>query len=97
VIAESSKVYLTKNVDMDNSEGFYAGYTQLVNRVSEIVSEVNPMYKYPHMLVSTVIEGAHYQRFFAAHIPRLTDQLRGEDSTTSFFTDLVFNAIGQEV
>lgn len=96
VIAESSKVYLTKDVDMDNSEGFYAGYAQLVNRVSEVIKEINPDYKYPHMLVSTVIEGAHYQRYFAAHIPHLTDQLRDEDSTASFFTDLVFNAIGNK-
>lgn len=93
VIAESSKVYLTKDVDMDNSEGFYAGYAQLVDRVSAVIKEINPDYKYPHMLVSTVIEGAHYQRYFAAHIPHLTDQLRDEDSTASFFTDLVFNAI----
>jgi len=96
VIAESSKVYLTKDVDMDNSEGFYAGYAQLVNRVSDVIKEINPDYKYPHMLVSTVIEGAHYQRYFAAHIPHLTDQLGGEDSTASFFTDLVFNAIGNK-
>lgn len=93
IISESSKAYLNKHVDTENKEGFFLDYKLLVGRVGAIVSEINPDYLYPHMLVSTVIEGAHLQRYFAEHLPRLTDVIDGEDATLNFFTKLVFNAI----
>ncbi len=93
VIAESSKAYMTKAVDQENREGVFSGYKKLVERISTIILELNPSYKYPHMLISTVIEGAHHERFFAQHLPRLTDVVKGEDSITSFYCDLVFRAI----
>lgn len=95
VISESSKAYLTKEVDEENKEGAYAGYKKLVARVSDVVLEIKDNYKYPHMLISTVIEGAHLQRYFAEHLPRLTDSLKGEDSIKEFYTDLVFKTISK--
>ncbi len=93
VIVESSKSYLTKEVDRENQVGFFKGYKQIVGRVSDIILEINPQYKYPHMLISTVIEGAHFQRFFAEHLPRLTDVIKGEDSISEFYKKLVFSTI----
>ena len=95
VISNSSKAYFTKEVDQENKEGIFSVYKQLVARVSEIILEINPGYKYPHMLVSTVIEGAHHQRYFAEHLPRLTDIIKGEDSIVNFYKDMVFKAIKQ--
>lgn len=88
VIQESSKVYFSKHVIEDNEVGFFKVYKDLVHRVAEIVLEINPTFKYPHMLVSTVIEGAHHQRYFAENLPRLTDVIEGEDAVTTFFTEL---------
>jgi AcrR family transcriptional regulator len=93
VISESSKSYLTKEVDQENGEGFFTGYKQLVERISDIIHEINPEYKYPHMLISTVMEGSHHEHFFARHLPRLTDIIEGEDSITEFYKQLVFSAI----
>jgi len=93
VISESSKSYLTKEVDQENKFGAFLGYKQLVARVSDIILEINPVYKYPHMLISTVIEGVHHQRFFADHLPRLTDFVKGEDAISEFYKDMVFKAI----
>jgi len=93
VLAESLKGYLTKLVDEENKEGVFLSYKQLVQRVSDIVLEINPKYKYPHMLISTVIEGAHLQRHFADHLPRLTDEVKGEDSVSEFYQEIVFKAI----
>ena len=95
LISEASKSYLTKEVDAENKEGVFAGYKKLVARVSDIILEINPDYKYPHMLISTVIEGAHHQRYFAEHLPRLTDIVKGEDSITEFYKDVVLKAIEQ--
>ncbi len=93
VIAESAKAYLTKEVDQDNQEGFFGVFKQIVERVSLIILEINPAYKYPHMLISTMIEGAHHQRYFAAHLPKLTDIVKGEDSVTRFYKELAIKAI----
>ncbi|MDH5608775.1 MAG: TetR/AcrR family transcriptional regulator [Cyclobacteriaceae bacterium] len=93
VIAESSKAYLTREVDQENKEGAFLGYKKLVARISTIIMEINPDFRYPHMLVSTVIEGANHQRYFADHLPRLTNVIEGEDSIAEFYKQMVFNTI----
>lgn len=93
VISESSKIYLSKGVEKDNELGYFIQYKELVQKVSNIILEINPSYKYPHMLVSTVIEGAQHQRFFAKHLPRLTDIVDGEDAITTFYIELVLLSI----
>lgn len=95
LISESSKAYLTKSVDSENKHGVFSGYKQFVKRLSDIVLEINPDYKYPHMLISTVIEGCHHQRYFAEHLPRLTDIVSGEDSINCFYKELVFKTINK--
>ncbi len=93
IITESSKTYLTADVDQENKEGVFEGYKQLVKRICSIILEINPQYPYPRMLVSTVIEGAHQQRFFSEHIPALTDQKQETDEIPAFYIDLVKKAI----
>lgn len=93
VIAESSKIYLIKNVEKENSLGFFSQYKEVVNRVSDIILEINPNYKYPHMLVSTIIEGAHHQRYFAEYIPSLTDICDEEDAITTFYQNLALKEL----
>ena len=93
VIAEASKIYLNKKVDHDNSLGFFKKYKEVVQMVSEIIISINSTYKYPHMLVSTIIEGAHHQRYFAQHLPSLTDVVDNEDSITTFYQKLALKEI----
>jgi AcrR family transcriptional regulator len=94
VVAESSKSYLIKDVDEVNKEGFFLGYKRLCNRVASIVTEIKPDYRFPRALISTVIESSHDQRYFADHLPSLTD-VSGTASgdTTEFLTELVFRTI----
>jgi len=89
VITESTKVYHCKKVDKDNKDGFFLSYKELVEAVAEIILEIDTTYPFPHMLVSTIIEGAHHQRFFAEHLPRLTDVQKEGDSVIQFFKQLV--------
>jgi AcrR family transcriptional regulator len=96
VISESSKAYFTKEVDQENKEGCFSGYKRIVKRVSDIILEINPHYMYPHMLISTVIEGAHHQRYFAEHLPKLTDEIKDGDAVIKFYTEMVFKAIKED-
>ncbi|HSI91347.1 MAG TPA: TetR/AcrR family transcriptional regulator [Adhaeribacter sp.] len=95
VISESAKAYLTKDVDEDNREGYFRSYKRLCHRIVEIVSEINPAYKYPDSLVSTIAESAHYQKFFSLHLPSLTNVGKKEDgSLVAFLTQLDFCTLG---
>lgn len=73
VINESDKTYLTKQVDSDNKEGLFRGFKTLCKRIADMVEEINPSYEYSHSLVSTVLQAAHQQVFFAEHLPSLTE------------------------
>lgn len=96
VIAESSKVYLIKEVDEINKHEVYKPYKDLCAKIAEIFSEYNPTYKYPRSLSSSLIEASHYQQFFSNSLPRLTDVTNKNKATfvSSFLDDLVFKALG---
>ncbi|WP_394750228.1 TetR/AcrR family transcriptional regulator [Spongiimicrobium salis] len=93
IIAESAKAYHTKDIDKENEKGFYKTFKRVVSRVSDLVLEVNPTFEFPHMLISTVIEGSHHQRYFSKHLPSLTDVEEGKNNIVRFYTDLVFKTI----
>ncbi len=93
IIKESVKAYHTVDVDDENKKGYFKTYKKVVQRVSELVLEVNPKYKFPHMLISTVIEGAHQQNYFAQHLPTLTDVTEGKNNVSEFYTNMVNKVI----
>lgn len=97
IISESAKAYHNKEVDEDNKKGFFKVYKRVVQRVCDIILEINPNYPYPHMLISTIIEGAHHQRFFSEHLPSLTDVEEGNDAIDRFYEELLLKAIKTEV
>ncbi len=95
IISESSKAYYTKDVDTENKKGYFKTYKRVVQRASDMVLAVNPKFKFPHMLISTVIEGAHHQRYYATHLPSLTDAEKGKNTVVTFYTDLVLKTISE--
>ncbi len=97
VVAESSKAYLHRDVDEENREGLFRSYKRLCRTVADMITEVNPAYRYPVALVSTVVESSHMQKYFAEHLPSLTEvkHAQADASTTQFLTEMVFNAIGR--
>jgi len=93
VINEASKALITKEVDQENKDGFFSVYKDVVRSVVNIIKEINAEYPYPNMLVSSMIEGSNQQRFFAEHLPRLTNTNKSNDSIENFYLDLVFKTI----
>lgn len=96
VISESAKSYFTKEVSVDNKNGVFKVYKRLVQRVGDVVLTINPDFDYPNMLISTVIEGAHQQRYFAEHLPSLTNAGKGKKNISNFFVQMVFSTIGKK-
>lgn len=96
VVAESSKVYHTKEVDAENKKGYFLEIKRLCRHLAQIVLDVNPAYPYPHALISTVMEAAHQQKYYARHLPSLTeikDTQHSEEETVQFLKHLLFSAI----
>lgn len=91
--SESIKSYHTKNVDEENEKGYFKTYKNVVQRVSDLLLELKPDFPYPHMLISTVIEGAHHQKYFAEHLPSLTDINKENNAIEKFYTEMVLNFI----
>jgi AcrR family transcriptional regulator len=96
VIAESSKVYLVKEVREINKNEVFKPYKDLCAKIAEVITSYNPGYRYPKSLSSTLIETAHHQQFFSTYLPRLTDIGQNEDIefTAQFLDDLLFKVLG---
>lgn len=73
IIAESAKSYHTKSIDEENKQGFYLSYKSLIQKVADVILEINPRFPYPHSFASNLFEMANNEIFFAEHLPRLTD------------------------
>ena len=91
IFSESLKTYHTIDVDIENKKGYFSSYKSVVKRVSDIILEIKPKFKHPRMLISTVIEGAHEQKYYAEHLPSLTDKIKDHSVITKFYSELVFN------
>jgi AcrR family transcriptional regulator len=80
IIAESAKAYHTKNIDEENQHGFYHNYQTLIQKVADVILEIDADFPYPHSFASTLFEMANNEIYFAEHLPRLTDiKVRNED------------------
>lgn len=92
IINESSKSYLTTDVDVENKEGYFKVYKRLVSRISQMILLVNPNYKYPSSLASTIAEGSLHQHFLKDHFKSITD-CDESVSPSEFFVQLTLSAI----
>jgi hypothetical protein len=87
------KVYHTKEVDKENSKGFFKSYKNLTTSVSKVISEVNPNFKYPYALATNLFEMSNNTLYFAKHLPKLTDKSIKEnevfevENMLAYFTD----------
>lgn len=94
IVNENSKSYLTKDVDLENKEGYFIVYKRLISRLKEMITEINPDYIYASSLASTIVEGALHQQYLSHHFKSITD-CNSTITSTEFFTDLVFKAINK--
>tara|TARA_Y100001935_G_C17273468_1_gene493295 strand:- start:173 stop:886 length:714 start_codon:yes stop_codon:yes gene_type:complete len=92
VVNESSKSFLTKEVDLENKEGYFVIYKRMVSRLAEMVQGVNPQYPYPKSLASTILEGVLHQNFLKEHFQSLTN-CNANEAPTDFFVDLAFKTL----
>jgi AcrR family transcriptional regulator len=92
IILEFTKTLHTKEVDEENKEGFFLIYKRVINRIVEIVREVNPEYKFAKSLISSIVEGNLHQNFLREHLKTITD-CNEKISPSDFYNDLIFRIL----
>ena len=90
IIAEFTKTLHTKEVDQENKEGFFLIYKRVINRIVEMVKEVNPEYPFAKSLISTIVAGSLHQHFLTEHLKTITN-CNDSVSITQFYLNLVEN------
>ena len=92
IVNESSKSFLTKEVDTENKEGYFEVYKRVIIRISEMILDVKKEYPYALSLASTIIEGGLHQHFLNEHFLSITNCKEGK-TPTNFFIELVKNTL----
>ena len=94
-VNESAKAYLVNEVDKKNKEGFYLAYKRLCKRISNIISDVSPGYKYSSTLAVTLLESISQQKFYSEHLPSLSSFKKNNNGVAVFFYQLAISAISK--
>ncbi|WP_445453842.1 TetR/AcrR family transcriptional regulator [Flavobacterium sp. 25HG05S-40] len=88
IIVQFTKTLLTKEVDEENKEGFFLVYKRVINRLIDIIQEVNPEYLFAKSLASSIVEGSLHQHFLKDHLKTITN-CNKTSTSTDFYLDLV--------
>jgi len=88
IIVQFTKTLLTKEVDEENKEGFFLVYKRVINRIIDIIKEVNPDYVFAKSLASSIVEGSLHQHFLKEHLKTITN-CNDSSTATDFYLDLV--------
>ncbi len=92
IVNESSKSFLTKEVDSENKEGYFEIYKRIITRIGDMILAVKNDYKFALSLASTIIEGSLHQHYLKEHFPSITNS-NNENTPTEFFIQLTNNSL----
>lgn len=92
MVNENSKSFLTKEVDQENKDGYFVIYKRIVHRLRDMIKAINPSYKFPSSLASTILEGSLHQHFLKGHFTSITD-CGSKATPTDFMKNLVLNTL----
>jgi AcrR family transcriptional regulator len=88
IIAEFTKTLLTKEIDEENKIGLFMVYKRIINRIIEMITEVNPDYPFSKSLASSIVEGALHQHYLKDHLKTITN-CDEHNSPTDFYINIL--------
>jgi AcrR family transcriptional regulator len=92
IIQEFTKTLITKEVDEENKEGYFLVYKRVINRIIEMILQVNPNYPFAKSLASSIVQGALHQHFLKDHLTTITNCDKN-NSPTEFYIHLATNLL----
>jgi AcrR family transcriptional regulator len=93
IISESPKAFLTKLVENEVKEGFFANFIRINDRIVKVIKEINPDYEHARTLASMLLDTVSNQWFLSLHFPSLTDIGMDNDRLTTFLTSVAKRSI----
>ena len=94
IITEFTKTLYNKEVDEENKQGYFLIYKSVINRLVEMIQNVNGNYQFSKSLASSIVEGALHQHFLKNHLKTITN-CDENNSPTDFYINLVENTLKQ--
>lgn len=91
IIAEFTKTLLTKEIDDENKIGFFKVYKRVINRIIDLINNLNSNYPFAKSLASSIVEGSLHQHFLKDHLKSITDC--DENTTPTHFYAHMIEAI----
>lgn len=79
LIVEGVKAVHNHDVDHENSYGVFKSRKNLIEKIAQIISEINPKFTYAITLSSTMVDMADNQIYYVEHLPRLSSLSNTED------------------
>ena len=95
IISEFTKTLHTKEVDDENKEGFFLIYKRVINRIINIINEINPEYQFAKSLVSTIVEGSLHQHFLKDHLKTITN-CNDTVNPSDFYIDVALKVLKKQ-
>ena len=92
IICEFTKTFHTKEVDDENKQGYFLVYKSVINRIIEMILEVNPKYPYAKTLASSIVEGSLHQHYLKEHFKTITN-LSEKDCLSDFYINMINNIL----
>lgn len=96
IITEFTKTFLTKQIDEEIREGFFAVYNRVIKRIITMLTALAPDYPFAKSFVSDMVEGALHQHFLSLHLPSITD-CNEKISPTDYYLDLTQRLLNSKV
>lgn len=88
IVNESSKSFLTKDIDTENKEGYFEVFKRVILRLEKMIKAVKPDFPYSLSLASTILESSLHQHFLKEHMPSITN-CKNDETPTNFILHIV--------
>ncbi len=79
VTQEFYKITRTKRCSSHNESGYFESFKRLCTSISDIIKEIDPDFKYPITMATSLIEMSISNNFCSSNLPSLTEIQCGED------------------
>ena len=96
IIEESTKAYFTKEVNEEFKKGLFNRFQRFVQRIADIIKNINADYGYPNSLAISLIDSIHQQKFYQRHLPFLSDLSKEKENGMAFYRSLVLTQLNDK-
>lgn len=96
LVVEGVKAFHHHDIDDENSQGVFKSRKNLVEKIAQIITEIDEQFTYARTLASTMVDMADNQIYYVEHFPKLSSLTNTDDKLTQLeiiINHLAFSSI----